>query len=149
MRQLLGLCQFFPHVSAIDKFPWPNENAVARGAVALSYFRVSQERLRFPRVEVRPYNQNSDYLTEHLMNAMRAIPLIDAQPVLDLIKQKGECSFDEAVRVLVERRFSESGARDALWQFLSDGRVQFTPDRKLTVPKPDESNQTAGQGNRR
>jgi hypothetical protein len=78
------------------------------------------------------------------MNALRAIPLIDAQPVLDLIEQKGECSFDEAVRALVEHRFSEAAARDALWRFLSDGRIQFTTDRKLTVPKPDESDQAAG-----
>jgi len=77
------------------------------------------------------------------MNALRAIPLIDPQPVLDLIQQKGECSFDDAVRALVERRFSESGARDALWQFLSDGRIQFTTDRKLTVPKADVSDQAA------
>jgi hypothetical protein len=77
------------------------------------------------------------------MNALRAIPLIDPQPVLDLIQQKGECSFDDAVRALVERNFSESGARDALWQFLSDGRIQFTTDRKLTVPKADASDQAA------
>jgi hypothetical protein len=78
------------------------------------------------------------------MNALRAIPLIDPQPVLDLIEQKGgECSFDEAVRALVEHRFSESGARDALWQFLSDGRIQFTAERNLTVPKADVSDQAA------
>lgn len=36
------------------------------------------------------------------MNDLRAIPLIDPQPVLDLIQQKGECSFDDALRALVE-----------------------------------------------
>lgn len=72
------------------------------------------------------------------MTALRAIPVIDPQPVLDLIQQKGgECSFDEAVAALVQRRFSESAARDALWQFLSDGRIEFTADRKLTVPDAD------------
>jgi hypothetical protein len=78
------------------------------------------------------------------MSALRAIPLLDPQPVLDLIEQKGgACSFDEAVRVLVQRRFSESAARDALWQFLSDGRIEFTADRQLTVPKSDVPEQTA------
>lgn len=72
------------------------------------------------------------------MSALRAIPLLDPQPVLDLIQERGgECSFDEAVKMLRQRGSSESGARDALWQFLSDGRIEFTADRNLTVPKSD------------
>lgn len=72
------------------------------------------------------------------MSALRAIPLLDPQPVLDLIQERGgACSFDEAVGVLRHRGFSESAARDALWQFLSDGRIEFTADRQLTVPKVD------------
>jgi len=69
------------------------------------------------------------------MSALRAVPLLDPQPILELIQQKGgTCSFDEAVQVLVRARFSESAARDALWQFLSDGRLEFTADRQLKVP---------------
>ena len=72
------------------------------------------------------------------MSALRAIPLLDPQPVLDLIQESGgACSFDEAVAALRQRGFSESAARDALWQFLSDGRIDFTADRQLTVPNVD------------
>jgi hypothetical protein len=72
------------------------------------------------------------------MNALRAIPSLDAQPVLDLIQRSGgTCSFDEALQALFPLGFSESHARDALWQFLSDGRVEFTADRKLKVPGSD------------
>jgi hypothetical protein len=83
--------------------------------------------------------RNNDLLTsEHLMSALRAIPVLDPQPVLNLIKERGgACSFDDAVRALVQRGFTESAARDALWQFLSDGRIEFTADRQLTVPRAD------------
>jgi hypothetical protein len=69
------------------------------------------------------------------MTALRAIPLVDPQPVLQLIQQNGgTCTFDQAVQMLMRGGFSESAARDALWQFLSDGRLEFTPDRQLKVP---------------
>lgn len=69
------------------------------------------------------------------MSALRAVPVLDPQPVLDLIQERGGvCTFDEALSLLVQRGFSEATARDAIWQFLSDGRLEFTPDRKLSVP---------------
>jgi DNA-binding transcriptional regulator PaaX len=69
------------------------------------------------------------------MSALRAVPVLDPQPVLDLIRERGGvCTFDEALRMLAQRGFSEASARDALWQFLSDGRLEFTQDRQLTVP---------------
>lgn len=71
------------------------------------------------------------------MSAMRAIPVVDPQPVLELIAQRGECSFEEALNALAQRGFTPSAARDALWQLLSDGRIEFTTDRNLTVPKHD------------
>lgn len=77
------------------------------------------------------------------MTALRAIPLLDPQPILDLIEEKGgSCTFDEALDALVQRRFPLSAARDALWRFLSDGRIEFTPDRQLTVPHPDVPERT-------
>jgi hypothetical protein len=79
------------------------------------------------------------------MNAMPVIPIVDPQPVLDLINRMGgECSFDDALGVLTQAGIPISVARDALWQFLSDGWITFTADRKLTVPKADASNQAAG-----
>jgi hypothetical protein len=79
------------------------------------------------------------------MNAMPVVPIIDPQPVLDLIKRMGgECSFDDAIAVLVQAGMPISVARDALWQLLSDGYIAFTADRKLTVPKSDGASQAAG-----
>ncbi len=79
------------------------------------------------------------------MNAMPVVPVIDPQPILDLIRQKGgECLFNDAVQALVDLGQSESSARDALWRLLSDGTIEFTVDRHLTVPKPDALDGAAG-----
>ena len=71
------------------------------------------------------------------MNAMPIVPSIDPEPLLNLIRQKGgECSFEEAMKVVeVELGMTESAARDALWRLLSDGTIEFTTDRHLTVPQ--------------
>jgi len=78
------------------------------------------------------------------MNAMRAVPIVDPQPVLELIQQRGECTFDEALDALVRHGFSQSSARDALWQLLSDGRLEFTAKRNLRAPGPAVSGFAAG-----
>jgi hypothetical protein len=70
------------------------------------------------------------------MNAMPVGPVVDPQPVLSLIRQMGgECSFEDAMAALVHAGMTQSVARDVLWQFLSDGDLAFTADRKLTVPQ--------------
>jgi hypothetical protein len=70
------------------------------------------------------------------MNAMPVVPVIDPQPVLTLINEKGgECSFDEAMDALVLRGMTKEVARDVLWRLLSDGTIEFTTDRNLTVPQ--------------
>jgi hypothetical protein len=70
------------------------------------------------------------------MNAMPVGPVVDPQPVLNVIKQMGgECSFDDAMAALVQAGMTLAVARDALWQLLSEGDIAFTADRKLTVPQ--------------
>jgi DNA-binding transcriptional regulator PaaX len=70
------------------------------------------------------------------MNAMPVVPWVDPKPVLELIKEKGgECSFDEAMNALVELGMTQAAARDGLWRLLSDGQIEFTTDRHLTIPK--------------
>ena len=104
-----------------------------------------------PRFAVRPYAVQAIQLTQQLlpegsikMNAMRAVPIVDPQPVLELIQQRGECTFDEALDALVRHGFSQSSARDALWQLLSDGRLEFTAKRNLRAPGPAVSGFAAG-----
>ena len=101
------------------------------------YFRVPPGNSdETPRRSSCRINYTNDLLTtEHPMSALRAVPVLDPQPVLNLIQERGGvCTFDEALRVLVQRGFSETSARDALWQFLSDGRLEFTSDRQLRAP---------------
>ena len=70
------------------------------------------------------------------MNAM-PLPAIDPQPILNLIQQNGgECTFSEAIATFKNLGMSESAATDALWRVLSDGTIEFTTDRNLTVPAP-------------
>jgi len=70
------------------------------------------------------------------MNAMPVVPVVDPRPVLNLIEQRGgESSFEDAMKVLVQLGMLPSAARDALWRFLSDGTIEFTTDRHLTLPR--------------
>jgi len=71
------------------------------------------------------------------MSAVPKVPIIDPEPILSLIRQRGECSFDDAINVLRERGMDSTRARDAIWQLLSDGVIQFTTDRHLTMPAAD------------
>jgi hypothetical protein len=70
------------------------------------------------------------------MNAM-PIPAIDPEPVFALIREKGgESSFTDAIRALMRVGIAEAAARDALWRLLSDGSIEFTIDRQLTIARP-------------
>jgi hypothetical protein len=69
------------------------------------------------------------------MSVMDSTNAIDPRPVFELIeRQGGECSFEDAVNAFVALGLSESKARDVLWQLLSDGTLEFTTDRHLTMP---------------
>ena len=69
------------------------------------------------------------------MSVMDSAHTIDPRPVFALIKrQGGECSFEEATRAFTELGMTESDARDALWQLLSDGALEFTAERRLMMP---------------
>lgn len=71
------------------------------------------------------------------MSIAGAIPVIDPQPILQLINTRGgECSFDEAIEVLQKQGLNQSDARDGLWRLLSQGIIEFTSDRKLKLPRP-------------
>jgi hypothetical protein len=60
---------------------------------------------------------------------------INADALLAMMQQKGgECTFDEGLTALVQQGMTKSGARDALWQLLSDGTIEFTTDRHLKLP---------------
>ena len=69
------------------------------------------------------------------MTVMDSVRTIDPRPIFALIeRQGGECSFDEATRAFTELGMTESEARDALWQLLSDGALEFTTERRLMMP---------------
>jgi hypothetical protein len=129
--------RFFHNLRAIDK-PWlSDENPSSEATRMQRYFRVPLANTdETPARFSHRIDYTNDLLTtEHPMSALRAVPVLDLQPVLNLIQERGGvCTFDEALRVLVQRGFSETSARDALWQFLSDGRLEFTSDRQLRAP---------------
>ncbi len=64
-----------------------------------------------------------------------AVHAIDPKPLLTyMAKNRGECSFDEAMEVLQKHGLSESDARDGIWRLLSNGTICFTDDRRLRLP---------------
>lgn len=99
--------------------------------------RVSYVRLELP--------DNLQFNGEHRMNAM-AVPSLDRTLLLELLsKNGGECSFDEALKAIIQGlRMTESDARDAVWRLLSQGYVEFTPDRRLRLPAQVKLERAAG-----
>ena len=77
------------------------------------------------------------------MNAAAASAMIDPKPVLDMIREHHECTFEDAIQALMHNGATESAARDALWQLLSDGTIVFTTERNLAAPAPEFAGQAA------
>ena len=70
---------------------------------------------------------------------------VDPSPILRLLADRdGECSFEDALGTLKQQGLSDNDSRDALWQLLSQGTIEFTSERRLRLPQHSASEKAAG-----
>lgn len=68
------------------------------------------------------------------MSAMAVHAAVDPTPVLEHLRQQQESAFKEVLNIFTNNGLSEGEARDAVWQLLSRGLIEFTTDRRLRLP---------------
>ena len=73
-------------------------------------------------------------MLEHRMSVMAARATVDPTPVIRHLREHEESAFDDALAVLTNTGMTDSEARDAVWQLLSRGLIEFTTDRRLRLP---------------
>jgi len=79
------------------------------------------------------------------MSAVASVRIVDPRPLVGrILAAGGTCSFDDALVLLRDDGLTESEARDALWRLLSQGVLEFTPERQITVPKNPALEKVAG-----